>query len=216
MDPTELSAIIVCGGRSSRMGWPKALLPFGPETLVERMVRILGEICGEVVVAAAADQPWALPPLTARIVRDRQGEHGPLEGLRVGLASLVGRSRCAFVTGCDTPLLLPAFVRRVVQLRGSHQASVPLVGGYFQPLSAVYHVDVVPAIDGLLERERRGLVDLLDRIDTRAIAADELTSVDPQLQSLRNLNTPDDYLAALAEAGFEPSGEVLAAWHKRV
>jgi molybdopterin-guanine dinucleotide biosynthesis protein A len=214
MHSAKLSAIILCGGRSSRMGRAKALLPFGPEALLERVVRSLRELCGGVVVVAAAQQELPLHLPGVRVVRDRQSERGPLEGLRVGLASLAGQSDRAFVTGCDAPLLLPAFVRRVAELLGRHQAAVPLIDGYFQPLAAVYRVDVLPAIDELLAGDRQGLIDLLSAIDTRAIAAAELTDVDPRLESLRNLNAPDDYLAALAEAGFKPPPEVLAAWPK--
>ena len=52
----HLGGIILCGGRSSRMGLPKWSLPFGPETMLERIVRLLGKVCPTLVVVAAADQ----------------------------------------------------------------------------------------------------------------------------------------------------------------
>jgi molybdopterin-guanine dinucleotide biosynthesis protein A len=214
MQSDKLSGIILCGGRSTRMGRPKALLPFGAQTLLERMTGILGQVCGEIVVVAANGQE--LPPLppAVRIVYDRQELRGPLEGLRAGLTSLTGDGQSAYLTSCDAALLRPALVRQVAGLLGPHQVAAPVIGGYLQPLSAVYRRDVLPIVERLLAGERRALVDLLHSVDTRAIDPQELTEADPTLQSFRNLNTPDDYLAALAEAGFEPSPDILAAWQK--
>jgi len=214
MQSDKLSGIILCGGRSRRMGRPKALLPFGPQTLLERMTGLLGQACGELVIVAAAEQE--LPPLPpgVRVVYDSQVARGPLEGLRAGLASLSEDCQSVYLTGCDAPLLRPALVRQVARLLGAHQAAAPRIAGYLQPLSAVYRLDVLPIIERLLAGEHRALVDLLRSIDTRAVDPHELIGADPQLQSFRNLNTPDDYLAALAEAGFEPPPDILAFWQK--
>jgi molybdopterin-guanine dinucleotide biosynthesis protein A len=214
MQSDKLSGIILCGGRSTRMGRPKALLPFGPQTLLERMTGILGQVCDEIVVVAAKGQE--LPPLppVVRVVYDRQDLRGPLEGLSAGLAALSEDLQSAYLTSCDAALLRPTLVRQVAGLLGPYQAAAPVMGGYLQPLSAVYRRDVLPIVERLLAGERRALVDLLHNVDTRAIDPQELIEADPQLQSFRNLNTPHDYLAALAEAGFEPSPEILAAWQK--
>lgn len=205
MTSKPLAGIILCGGRSTRMGQPKALLPFGSETLLERIAGILRECCGEMVVVAATGQ--SLPPLPAdvQIVHDRQSGVGPLEGLRAGLYAIAADR--GYVTGCDAPLLTPAFIGRVDEMLGSHQAAVPLVEGHFQPLAAVYRRDLLLTIDRLLAGRRRSLVELLEAVDCRAITAGELLGVDPGLKSLRHPNTPAAYLAALAEAGLPvPAG----------
>ncbi len=61
--------IVLCGGRSTRMGSPKALLPFGSETMLQRVVRLLGSVVSPIVVVAAPDQQ--LPPLPQGIVITR-------------------------------------------------------------------------------------------------------------------------------------------------
>jgi molybdopterin-guanine dinucleotide biosynthesis protein A len=99
------------------MGTSKALLPFGPETMLQRVVRILGGVVSPIVaVAAAADQE--LPPLPAAVIltRDEQEGRGPLEALRAGLKALPDDVDAAYVTSCDVPLLVPAFALRMLEL----------------------------------------------------------------------------------------------------
>src|SRR5437870_1311085 len=112
----EYAGIVLCGGRSSRMGSAKALLPFGPELMLQRVVRLMREVVQPIVVVAAPKQE--LPPLPSNevtIVRDRREGRGPLEGLAVGLATLPASVTAAYVTSCDVPLLQPDFVRRMIE-----------------------------------------------------------------------------------------------------
>jgi molybdopterin-guanine dinucleotide biosynthesis protein A len=136
------------------------------------------------------------------IVRDRRPDRGPLEGIAVGLASLSRRCELAFVTACDAPLLRPALVGRLVELAEGYDVAVPHVEGYDHPLSAVYRVSVLPHVESLLSAGRLRPVFLFDRVRTRRVAAAELMDLDPGLESLWNVNTPADYAAALARAGF--------------
>ncbi len=108
--------IVLCGGRSSRMGAPKAWLPFGGELMLPRVVRVLREAVGPVVVVAAPGQD--VPPLPAGvvIVRDDVEGRGPLGGLAAGLAALEGKADAVYLSSCDVPLLTPAFVARVIEL----------------------------------------------------------------------------------------------------
>ncbi len=184
------------------MGRPKAALPFGPESMLARVVRLLGEAVEPVVVVAAAGQE--LPPLPPEVVpaRDRHEDCGPLEGLVVGLRAIGDRAEGAFVTGCDVPLLRPEFVRRMIELSGGYDIAVPHVDGYDEPLATVYRTTVAPKAESLLAAGRRRPRLLFDQVATRRVTADELADVDPGLQSLTNVNSPDDYQAALAKAGF--------------
>ena len=183
------------------MGTAKALLPFGPETMLARVARIVGEVAAPVVVVAANDQ--VLPPLGANtvVVRDSQPDCGPLEGMATGLRHLADLD-AVFITGCDTPLLRSAFIRRVAaMLDQNHDAAVPVIDNLPQPLAGVYRLSVLVEVESMLSAGERRLIDLLDRIRVRRINAEELRDSDPELWSLRNLNTPSDYQAALAAAG---------------
>lgn len=198
--------IILCGGKSSRMGLPKATLPFGDEVLLTRVVRLLGDVVDRLVVVAAAGQ--TLPPLdvSIRVVHDRHEGRGPLEGLSAGLSALPEEVDAAYVTACDVPLLAGGFVNRLFELLAAEtdpsvDIAVPHVDGYHHPLSAVYRRSVLPHVDALLAEDRLRPFFLFERVPTREVTPDEWAVVDPTSATLANLNRPEDYLQAAAAAG---------------
>lgn len=196
-----VGGIVLCGGKSTRMGMPKATLPFGDETMLQRVIRLLAAVVSPIIVVAARDQ--LLPPLPdgVRVTRDEREARGPLEGIRAGLSALPESIDAAYVTSCDVPLLVPAFVERMIDLMGDHDIAVMEIDGFPHPLSAVYRRDTVRHVETLLAADRLRPVFLFDAVRTRRVTPEEMTVVDPQLRTLRNLNTPEDYRAALADAG---------------
>ena len=194
-------AVVLCGGKSTRMGTAKALLPFGPETMLQRVVRLLAEVASPIVVVAAVDQRLPDLPRQVIITRDEQQGRGPLEGLRAGLKALPTDVEAAYVTGCDVPLLAPAFVREMLDLANGYDIAVMEIDGFPHPLSAIYRRSVLPHVEHLLAANRLRPVFLFDRVRTRRVRADEIVS-DSELRTLRNLNTPEDYEQALADAGY--------------
>jgi molybdopterin-guanine dinucleotide biosynthesis protein A len=191
------------------MGRPKATLPFGPELMLPRVLRLVGEVVGPRVVVAAPGQE--LPPLESDIlvVRDEREGRGPLEGLAAGLAALPQQVASAYVTSCDVPLLVPAFIRRMIELSAGYDIAVPYCQGYHHPLAAVYRTTVLPLVRRLLAEDRLRPVFLFDLARTRLVGRGALADVDADLHSLRNLNHPQDYLAALALAGYKPPAGAL-------
>ena len=161
---------------------------------------MLGEVVDPVVVGAAAGQPLPELPDAVEVLRDRHENCGPLEGIAVGLQALADRCEAAYVTACDVPLLRPEFVRRMVELVAGHDVAVPHIEGFDEPLAAVYRTGVLPHVQSLLTAGRRRPVELFEQVGTHRVTANELIDVDPQLQSLANLNTPEDYEAALRDA----------------
>jgi molybdopterin-guanine dinucleotide biosynthesis protein A len=199
-----IGGIVLCGGKSTRMGVAKATLPFGGETMLQRVVRLLGAAVSPIIVVAAREQP--LPPLpdTVGITRDEREAKGPLEGIRAGLSALPASVDAAYITSCDVPLLVPAFVERMIDLMGDHDIAVMEIDGFPHPLSAIYRRDTLPHVERLLAADRLRPVFLFDAVRTRRVKPEEMTVVDPELRTLRNLNTPEEYRAALAAAGIPP------------
>jgi molybdopterin-guanine dinucleotide biosynthesis protein A len=195
-----VAGIILCGGQSRRMGTPKAWLPFGGETMLARVVCRLGEAVSPLVVVAAPAQNVPAVPPGVETVRDEERGRGPLQGLAAGLAALRGRADAAYLSSCDVPFLHPAFVRRLVDLLGEYSVCVPRVGEHHHPLAAVYRLSVADAVGRLLAADRLRPFYLFEAVPTRVVLAAELADVDPTFQTLRNLNTPEDYEAALREA----------------
>jgi molybdopterin-guanine dinucleotide biosynthesis protein A len=192
--------ILLCGGQSRRMGQSKAMLPFGNELMVQRLARILGEVVQPVVVVAALGQD--VPKLfdSVEVVRDELQGRGPLQGLAAGLRRMQQLGvDVAYATSTDVPFLKVEFVKRVIELLGNASVAVPFVHDRYHPLAAAYRTACLPAIDRLLEIERLRPVYLFEQVATRVIDAAELGDVDSTLQSLRNLNSPEDYQLALQD-----------------
>ena len=198
------AGIVLCGGESRRMGQPKATLPFGDEVMLERVLRVLGEVVDPRFVVAAPSQSLPILPPEVTLIRDRTEGRGPLEGLYCGLQAACAIAEVAYVTACDVPLLKPSFVSRIIDLLDTWDVVVPVEGAFHHPLSAVYRTRVSDTIRELLERNECRLISFYDRVATRRIDVAELRDVDPQLQSLMNVNSPEDHAAALRLAGLDP------------
>jgi len=196
--PMTICGIVLCGGKSSRMGTPKALLPFGGETMLERVVGRVLQVVDKVIVVAAADQALPDLPDQVTIARDEASEKGPLEGLRVGLTSLSDGVDAAFACSCDLPGIVPDAVRWMIeQLDEQHDIVVPYEGKFHHPLFAVYRRSVVRSIEQLIDSQRMRPIFLFDEVPTKRIHTDQLLQVDPNLASFENVNTPESYEAAL-------------------
>lgn len=202
---SQTGGIVLCGGKSTRMGESKALLPFGPETMLQRVLRLLGTVVSPIVAVAAADQELPALPAGVIVTRDEREGRGPLEGLRAGLKALPDDIEAAYVTSCDVPLLVPGFVEHMIELLGEDDIAVMEIDGFPHPLSAVYRRSTLPHVEALLAQDRLRPVFLFEAVRTRRVQPTEMLSVDPDLRTLRNVNTREDYLAALASAGLRDS-----------
>ena len=189
------------------MGRDKAGLPFGDETLLQRVVRIvdgMAETAHTVVIAAAA-QHLPLLPAEVQIVRDERNDAGPLPAMVMGLNALADAVDLAIVVACDCPLVTPVAVRflfdQLAAAPSDQMASVPRVDGRWHPLVAAYRVAAAVPLEQLAEAGERSLQRALDQMNVVPIDEAALRQVDPALALLANCNTPADYQAALAAAG---------------
>jgi molybdopterin-guanine dinucleotide biosynthesis protein A len=199
-------AVVLAGGRSSRMGQPKALLDWRGVTAVEHAVAVVRDGIGGGPVCVVKAPGLRLPPLDAIVVDDAVAYDGPLAALYAGLVTLAGEADVAFACGVDTPLLAPAFVRAVLRtLHKGDDAVVPIVGGRSQPLLAAYRVRLAPRLQALLDDGADGLRDIARTAVVRQvgewelISDPELDAADPRLTSVSNANTPEEW-ARLLEA----------------
>ncbi len=183
------AAIVLCGGRSSRMGRPKAWLPWFGRTMVEHVVEQVRPVVDEVVVVTS--QALDLPRLDARIVRDREAERGPLAGLRDGL--LATDADRSFVTSTDAPFLEAADVDSML---GRADACAPLSEGFVQVLCAVYPRRAGELARALLDAGKRRPLDLLEALDYEAIASETLRP-GGGTPPWSGFNSPAAYLAAV-------------------
>jgi molybdopterin-guanine dinucleotide biosynthesis protein A len=203
----KVGGIVLAGGKSTRMGTSKAQLAFGAETMLQRVVRLLSTVVSPIVIVAAEGQPLPELPATVTMTRDEREGRGPLEGLRAGLKALPATTELAYVTSCDVPLLVPGFVRRMIELASDHDIAVMEIDGFPHPLSGIYRRTTLPHVESLLSADRLRPVFLFDLVRTRRVQPSEMAVADPELLTLRNLNTRDDYLDALRRSGLDGATE---------
>jgi molybdopterin-guanine dinucleotide biosynthesis protein A len=217
------AGIVLAGGQSSRMGTSKAALEWHGSTLLRRVTGVLARVVdGPVVVVRAPGQ--ALPPLPAQVdvIDDPREGLGPLQGLAAGLAATADLAEAAFVCSTDLPFLHPAFVRRVLRVLGEGvdgdvDVGLPIAHGYPQPLAAAYRTALAPVAERLVAAHRLRLAFLFDecavvRLDEAALRADPVLAVlDPDLDSVININEPDDYAAARARTAPEVTIQCFGA-----
>ncbi len=193
LQPVGVGGILLCGGLSRRMGRPKEWLTVGSRTLLEHTLDTLRQIVQPIIVSARVRQTLPTLPPSVCVVYDRVEGRGPLEGISMGLAALQGRCQAAFVCACDQPLLSAEVIARLIARLGDAPAVVPEVDGRLQPLTAVYRLTTVDTVRRLLESGERRAAAFARQCEARVIPASELTDVDPDLKSFKNINDLPDY-----------------------
>lgn len=186
------------------MGRDKATLPFGSEPMLARVARRIGDAVPQdrIIVVAAPQQSLPALPNDLRVVRDSEEFRGPLAGIATGLRAIAGRVDAVYVTACDVPLLVPAFVNRMFDLLADFDVVVPFDGQHHHSLAAVYRPTVLPHIEQLLAADRLRPPFLFEKVRTREADVEQLRAIDPRLATLENVNDEASYRATLAAAGF--------------
>lgn len=216
------AGIVLAGGRSSRMGTAKATLEWHGSTLLRHVTGVVGRaVDGVVIVVRAPGQD--LPELDPRVMLcdDIEEGRGPMQGLAVGLAAAAKHSQTAFVCSTDLPFLHAAFVRAVLrgfepdvsapEPEGAPDVVLPFVHGYRQPMAAGYRTDLASRVERLLGAGRLRPAHLFEecnvkQLDDAALLSDAmLARVDPELDSVFNVNDPDEY----RQARSRPAPEVV-------
>ena len=207
--PGGLTGIILAGGKSRRMGGRnKAFLELGGRPLIEIVIGHLQSVCAEVLVVAGDTSPYT--KLGIPLVEDRFRSVGVLGGLHAGLEA--ASHELTLVVGCDMPFLNPRLLRTladwakkydVVVLR--HAPPVPpghpprragTEGGqYIETLHAAYRRTCLPAIEAAIHAGERRIISFFTHVRVRYLTPAEIASIDPDLRSFRNINTPEEWEA---------------------
>ena len=216
--PCAAAAVVLAGGRSRRMGTDKAGLRWGDGTLLEHVVDVLADaVSGSVVIVGTAGTPRTVAGArvdAARVVAvtDDEPGRGPLQGLATGLRAAAARGAAvAFVCSVDLPLIHPAYVAAVLAALGDAEVALPVVHGHRQPLAAAYRTVLGDRAAALLDAGARRPGDLFAvSVVAEPTAADlladpELRAVDPELDAVRDADTPQEY-TALRRRGHGPRG----------
>jgi len=197
-----VTLIIQAGGKSSRMGLNKALLPFQGELLILRVYHRLAMLVNEVLVTV--NQTTDFESLGLPLVADLYPGKGTLSGLYSGLQA--ARGPLAAVVGCDMPFVNPILLHAELDLltRTEADAVIPHSATGLEPLHAVYRRETcLPAIYKALMADQLRLVSWLPDVKVQEMPLEEVKEYDPGVFAFFNLNTPDDLKQAESMALLE-------------
>jgi molybdopterin-guanine dinucleotide biosynthesis protein A len=197
-----ITGIVLAGGRSLRMGRDKATLVFDGETLLQRTVRALGAVADEVVVVSAPGTAFADldAPVPLRVVADPIAGAGPLVGIATGLEA--ARAPIAIVVGVDMPFLQPALLRLLAErVSAGARWVLPIAAQRPQPLCSAFARDALPVLRAHIEVGDRAPMTVADDLDVTRLSEDEWRAADPRGLSFMDVDTPEDFAAAVARIG---------------
>ncbi len=185
----ETSLLILAGGKSSRMGSPKHLLPASSGTVLDHIINRLGSLFDQVLVAGRCLE---MTRTDASIVEDVRLQRSPLVGILSGL--LKSRNPDVFVIGCDMPFVRKELIHRLIYgISTSSDIVIPVVRGYYEPLCAVYNKSVSSSIKQYLDSGGSKVTGFFEAVNVTEVVESEIKMFDPNLESFINLNTPRDY-----------------------
>lgn len=197
----QTTCIILAGGRSSRMGTDKALLPFTNtphSTFLTHLAATLSSLCDELLLVARDEEQAARYKVDAanvRIVTDKVPDYGPLMGIYSGLSAI--QAAKALIVAVDMPFVQPALVSLLLARASATAMTVPVVNAVPQVLCAVYPRSLLPLIETSIAQGRRDPRSLLTSAPVQYIDEAQLRVVDPQLRSFINVNTPEEWRESL-------------------
>lgn len=187
-----VTAAVLAGGRSLRMGIDKTLLSVEGAPLVVRVAESVSTVCAHTVVVT--NRPEALGdidlPEGVRVLQDTVAYQGPLGGLVTVLEH--AEDEWVLAVAADMPWLRPELVRALWEARDGAQVVIPVGPKGSEPLLALYHTSCLPAARAVLDSGRRRLVAILPAVKVVEFPVESLRSFDPDLLSLVNVNTPEE------------------------
>lgn len=205
-----ITAIILAGGQSRRMGADKALLRLasGGPTLIERVVAAARAVTDDVVVVA--EDAGRLPAMPVRTVPDAIAYAGPLAGLVAGFEA--ARYPDVLALACDLPYLSAPLLRWMASQPRTWDALVPRLPNEdgktgWEPLHASYTHDCLAPMRAALDRGERHMTAFFPAIRVQPLTADAMRPHDPDLRSTQSVNTPEAW--AEAARWLEEHGEAI-------
>jgi molybdenum cofactor guanylyltransferase len=187
-----LTAYVIAGGKSSRMGRDKAFLELGGKTLLERALVFAGAVAGEVKIVG---DPAKFGEFGA-VVQDVYQERGPLGGIHAALTE--SQTELNLMIGVDLPFLKVGFLHLLISAANNSGAlvTVPRIGGHYEPLTAAYRKGFSELAETALASNRNKVDALFSHIPLRVVSEEEIVQSGFSPAMFRNVNTPADWKMA--------------------
>ena len=185
-------------------------LPIGENSLLDHLLFQIENYSNLIVLSCSVERPATTKIADVEIVPDEIPDAGPLEGIRCGLKRLAGRCELAFVTACDVPWFFPTVVDFLAAQIGDFQAAMPVIEQRVYGMTGIYRTDVHCKIEEMVHGRRLKVSLLSSELSTNRITGQQLQTVDPNLDTLKNINRPVDYFDYLEEIGEQCPAAVKA------
>ncbi|SHI81240.1 molybdenum cofactor guanylyltransferase [Desulfofundulus thermosubterraneus] len=188
---TEITGVILAGGKSTRMGMDKAFIPIGQTTMIKKIASELRKVFSRVMVVSNKRE-FLYQHLGLPVVNDLRSGCGPLGGIHAGLT--FADTPYIFVVACDMPFIDARLIPVLVGTCSGYDAVVPRIKECMEPLFAVYSKSCLPSIEQVIDNKNFKLVDLLSRLKVNYIDESRLNLVPDLKRVFININTPRDLL----------------------
>lgn len=184
----KTAAAILAGGKSRRMGRPKAFLPLGDQPLIARVIAALKRAFSELFIVASDGAPFG--GLGLPVVPDKRPGAGAFGGVFTAIEA--ASTPQVLVVACDMPYLNADLLAHLALRAEGHAAAVPRAADGLHPLHAVYAKRAGGAFAAAMDRGALKLMDVLSALDCIEVGESEMRRLDPGLHSLFNVNRPED------------------------
>jgi molybdopterin-guanine dinucleotide biosynthesis protein A len=185
----SITGVILAGGKSSRMGRNKALMPLGGRRLIDRVVDVMRQVFADLLLVT--NSPEVYTDLGLPMVGDVYPDKGPLGGIYSAIYH--APTPYCFVVACDMPCLSVAVMRYLIDQIADYDVVMPEFRGEREPLHAIYNKACLPPILRRLKADRLKIVGFLPEVRVRTVAASDFQHLDPDLLAFHNLNTPEEF-----------------------
>ncbi len=184
--------IVLSGGKSSRFGANKGLFEFEGVPLVKRVIDSLGPLSDTIVVSVAPGQSGEYRKVLRkpiRIIEDSEAFQGPLFGLKDTIRYIL--DDVVLLSACDMPFIRADLYSLMLDRLDDHDAVMPTLGGYNEPLTAVYRlISLKRAINEAVGEANTKLSSILKYLNVLGLPEDDLTKMGIDLDTLTNMNKP--------------------------
>lgn len=187
--PLPVTGLVLCGGKSKRMGRPKALLPYEGTTIVGHIVNTIRGLFEEVYILT--NEPEAFDDLEVDVVKDILPHRGPLGGILSGL--MISNHPYSFVVACDMPLIDMKLIREMCARRHGNDVVVLAHNKGIEPLLGVYSKNCIKALEESLFAGNLSVQDFLSGLKAETYLFEGEKDDPEYLPPFFNVNTPQDY-----------------------
>ncbi len=193
MVDSEVTAIVLAGGGSTRMGQNKALLKLGNKTMIETIIDSLKVLFEHILVITNHPEEYNMLK-NVKFVKDcvDVGEKNSLIGLYSGLKQ--SETAYTFAIGCDMPFVHIEFIQYMMDSLKDEAIIVPYINGFYEPLYAIYSKDCLGAMDKLIQIKNYRISAIFENVPSKKVTYDEIQIFDSSLACFKNINTYDVYL----------------------